>query len=69
MNNMQNLKYDLTLHCASIMVQNDIASGKIPPDIYSVRKGMLSYAIDFASILTDGTMSGDSLDGLLKLFR
>lgn len=68
MNDMQKLKYDLALHCASIMVQKDISSCKTPQGIYDVRNKMISYATDFAEILTDGTMSQDSLINLLQFF-
>ena len=69
MDDMQKLKYDLALHCASIMVQKDINSSEIPQGIFDVRNKMISYATDFAEILTDGTMSEDSLINLLEFFR
>lgn len=68
MNDMQKLKYDLSLHCASIMVQKDISSSELPQGIYDARNKMISYATDFAEILNDGTMSEDSLVNLLKFF-
>ena len=68
MNDLQKLKYDLALQCASIMVQHDISTATTPQGIYDVRNKMISYATDFAEILTDGTMMEDSLIGLLKFF-
>jgi len=68
MNDMQKLKYDLTMHCASIMVQHDISSCTRPQGIYDVRNKMIYYATKFAEILTDGTMSEDSLINLMKYF-
>ncbi len=69
MNDMQKLKYDLSLHYASIMVQHDIASGKLShKEMYLIRNAMVSYAADFAEILTDGTMSEESLNDLLEYF-
>lgn len=51
------------------MVQHDIASGKLPhEEMYFVRNAMISYAANFAEILTDGTMSEESLNGLLEYF-
>jgi len=68
MNDINKLKYDLALHCASIMVQRDISSSELPIGIYDIRNKMISRTTDFAEIMTDRTMNEDSLLRLLKLF-
>lgn len=69
MNDIQKLKYDLSLRYASIMVQNDIASGNVmASDISKIRNNMISYATDFAEYLNDGTMDESVLPDLLNHF-
>lgn len=69
MNDMQKLKYDLSLHYASVMVQNDIASGVVgASDTLLIRNKMISYTTDFAESLNDGTMCNSVLPDLLKNF-
>lgn len=69
MNDVQKLKYDLSVQYASIMLQNDISCGKINPgDTIMMRNRMLSYFSDFADCLTDGTMSKKTVNDLIKYF-
>lgn len=67
MNDIQRLKYDLSLRYASAMIQNDIVSNSVnASDIILIRNKMISYAMDFAESLNDGTMCDSVLPDLLK---
>lgn len=69
MNDIQRLKYDLSLHYGSVMIQNDIVSNTVSAsDIILIRNKMISYAADFAESLNDGTMHDSVLPDLLKWF-
>ncbi len=63
------LKCDLSLHYASIMVQNDISTGIVNiGDTILIRNRLISYATDFVESLNDGTMSENVLNDLLQQF-
>ncbi len=69
MNDLQRLKYDLSLHYASVMVQNDISSGNVnSADITRIRNNLISYATDFVELLNNGTMDENILSTLLEKF-
>ncbi len=69
MNDIQRLKYDLSLRYASVMIQNDITSGIVlASDITQVRNKMISHATDFAEFLNNGTMDESVLPDLLNRF-
>lgn len=69
MNDMQKLKYDLSLRYASVMIQNELANGSLASDeLILIRNKMISYATDFIDSLNDGTMCDSVLPDLLEKF-